>query len=400
MIEPERHNSSRAWSWRHAVSMSGLQPITRLVLHTLGLKMDETGGSCYPSVADLVSMTGLDKKTVMKHLDIAEEKGWIEITEHGFRGQKWKRAEYVARWPGRDLTGAVAVATDEEGGGAVPPPSEAKVVEMVPEGGGNGSQKVVEQLHQDKNLPANSSTHLPAAGAAEGVIGKADRKKIEAAFVLWFASWKKGDIDFARNAWFALSAEERAECIERTPDYLRWAKPSDIMAAAVYLKQRHWRDIPAEFLERERMVVHNPFSRAWTALALFELLKPVATAMPAPSRFQQMQIDQGGAVGAVIVRERQQTYGWPKVATMFQRAQMAQGMTVPASLVLISEGFTRVRRGSADEAAWKAAFDRRNWPWLPVTGHEWFFFPAGEPEEALASFGEAIARERGDDDAA
>jgi hypothetical protein len=43
-----------------------------------------------------------------------------------------------------------------------------KVVEMVPEGGGNDDLKVVEQLHQDKILPANIPDNSPSAGAGEG----------------------------------------------------------------------------------------------------------------------------------------------------------------------------------------------------------------------------------------
>lgn len=164
-MEPDHGAMSRAWSWRHAVGKSGLPPITRLVLHTLGLKMDATGGSCYPPISELVDLTGLDKKTVLKHLEIAEESGWIVVTQHGFRGQKWKRNEYVARWPGRDLSGNAASTEDNEGGGNPPPRSVAKAVEIVPEGGGNDDRKVVEEFHQDKNLPTNIPENSPAAGA-------------------------------------------------------------------------------------------------------------------------------------------------------------------------------------------------------------------------------------------
>src|ERR1044072_799232 len=140
MIEPERHSASRAWSWRHAIANSGLPPTTRHVLLTISIKMDETGGSCYPPITELVALTGLDKKTVRKHLEIAESKGWIEISQHGFRGQRWKRNDYVARWPGRDLAGTLTTATESEGGGLVPPPSDAEVGGMVTEGGGDGSK--------------------------------------------------------------------------------------------------------------------------------------------------------------------------------------------------------------------------------------------------------------------
>jgi hypothetical protein len=416
MMEPDHNAKSRAWSWRHAVGKSGLPPTTRLVLHTLGLKMDATGGSCFPPISELVELTGLDKKTVLRHLELAEEKGWIEVSQHGFRGQRWKRNEYIARWPGRDLAGSAASLDNDEGGGmipppfddddsnegggVVPPPSATKVVELVPEGGGTGSQKVVAPRHQDKILPANSPKNSPAAGAGEGSLNKADRKKIEHAFTLWFATWDKGDIDFAKNAWFALSDEERAECIAATPEIVRWTKLSERKAAAVFLKERQWRDILAKMPpESERTVLHNAYSKAWSARRLFELLAPAAEPPVPPTGFQQMQLRKGGAEADAIKRERRLAYGWPVVTNIHRRAEMAEGITVAPWLVRLSEGFVSVPRSSALAAAWRALHERHGWPQMPERV-EWLYFPAGEPEEAMQEFSEALARERGNDDAA
>lgn len=398
MNEPEHYGSSRAWSWRHAVGKSGLPPMTRLVLHTLGLKMDATGGSCYPSIADLVDLTGLDKKTVMKHLDIAEEKGWIAVSQHGFRGQKWKRNEYVARWPGRDLVGEAANSSENEGGGAVPPRSTPeKVVEMVPEGGGNDAQKVVEQFHQDKTLPENIPTNSPAAGAArEG--SKADLKKISRDFTIWYASWEKGDEGFARNTWSALSAEDRAECIRRTPDVLKQVPKSERVAAAVFLKARGWTEIPELPPESERTVLHNAFSKAWSARRFAELLRDPA-APPVPTAFQQAELRKGGDAAEAINRERRLRYGWPRVITIHQRAEQAEGITVPPWLVRISEGFVPHHRDSDMTEQWRLLHERNGWPWLPEK-MDWLFFPAGDPEEAMIEFRDAVARERSNDDAA
>jgi hypothetical protein len=401
VTEPDHYATSRAWSWRHAVGKSGLPPITRLVLHTLGLKMDATGGSCYPPVSELVELTGLDKKTVLKHLEIAEEKGWIEVSQHGFRGQKWKRNEYAARWPGRDLTGTPATIADDEGGGAVPPPSEAeKVVEMAPEGGGNGDLKVVEQLHQDKILPANLPANLPTAAAGEGVSNRADRKKIEHAFTIWFASWDHGDIEFARNAWFAMPTEDRDECIEKTPDVLRWTKKSERSAAAVFLKGRQWRDILAAIpAESERAAMHNAYSKAWSACRFFALMAdPIEPPVP-PTRFQLMELGKGGEAAERVKRERRLAYGWPKVVTMHRRAEMAEGVTVPPWLVRLSEGFVAHHRDGDVAARWRRLHEEHSWPALPERV-EWLYFPAGEPEQAIADFKAEVARERGDDDAA
>ncbi|MEO1989645.1 MAG: helix-turn-helix domain-containing protein [Martelella sp.] len=162
MNEQTSFAGSTAWSWRHAITQSGLPSNTRWVLMALSLHMNEMGGSCFPSIAQIVSETGLDKKTVLKHLALAKEEGWIRVENVGFRGQRWKRASYIAAWPERKIAGHIIDGSDDgsdeeshEGGGAVPPPSGNKVVEPSPEGGGVVPPKAVEQLHQDKSIPRN-----------------------------------------------------------------------------------------------------------------------------------------------------------------------------------------------------------------------------------------------------
>ena len=177
-------NVSDAWSWRHAIVKSDLPSPTRHLLLTLSIRMDETGGGCYPSIAQIIEMTGLTKNTVLKHLKIAVEKGWLGQSQHGFRGQKWKRAEYVAAWPGRDLQGAAmdenglsdGVDPDQEGGAADAPRCDEKVVQEMTEGGASAGSKVVQEMHQDKNSPINtpltSSSERERASAVDGVDGK------------------------------------------------------------------------------------------------------------------------------------------------------------------------------------------------------------------------------------
>lgn len=390
-MEPDHGAMSRAWSWRHAVGKSGLPPITRLVLHTLGLKMDATGGSCYPPISELVDLTGLDKKTVLKHLEIAEESGWIVVTQHGFRGQKWKRNEYVARWPGRDLSGIAASNEDSEGGGnppsrsddahaskgggTVPPRSVAKVVEIVPEGGGNDDRKVVEEFHQDKNLPTNIPENSPAAGAEEGVLKKVDRKKIEHAFTLWFATWKKGDIEYARNAWFALSPEDRNECVERTPAYLRWAKPADLMAAAVYLKNRHWRDLPEHVLA-EPINAHGiakVCGKLWMGTR-FEALSKEPTGLLYVTSFDETRIAKGMISREQLMLEKRRDNGWTLVNTMRDLARRREPFNTSLSLLPLVQDFRQVHRDSDVFAAWKRLHERNGWPFIEHPP-EWVYFP-------------------------
>lgn len=390
-MEPDHGATSRAWSWRHAVAKSGLPPITRLVLHTLGLKMDATGGSCYPPISDLVDLTGLDKKTVMKHLEIAEESGWIVVTQHGFRGQKWKRNEYVARWPGRDISGTAATADEQEGGGnppprsndaasrqgggAVPPRSAEKVVEMVPEGGGNDDRKVVEEFHQDKNLPDTLPNNSPSADAEEGVLKKVDRKKIEHAFTLWFATWKKGDVVYARNTWFALSPEDRAECVERTPAYLRWSKPSDLMAAAVYLKNRHWRDLPEHALAEpvQTRGIAKVCGKLWMGTRL-EALSKEPTGRIIVTSFDEVRIEKKQVSREQLLHEKRRDNGWPVVNAMRDHALRREPYTTSLALLPFVHDFRQVHRDSDVFAAWKRLHERNGWPFIEHAP-EWVYFP-------------------------
>lgn len=86
-------------SWRQMLLKSDLMPVTRLVLHTLGCHMNDAGESCYPSIELLCAETGLSNRSVITHLQIAIERGFIVVEKHGFKGQRWARNEYRISWP-------------------------------------------------------------------------------------------------------------------------------------------------------------------------------------------------------------------------------------------------------------------------------------------------------------
>lgn len=259
-----------AWTWRHAFSTSDLPATTKHVLHTLGMFMNELGEGCYPSVADICRYSGLDKKTVLKHLAAARDAGWIAVSQHGYRGQRWKRQEYAARWPERDLTagcvpdsapsstdashrrdgdpmgpsddGARRASDDRranKGGGAAPPAFDGeKVVESVPEGGGTEGSKVVEQVHQDKTSPNT----IPETSPSEREARARD-------FLKFWKAWPNVAVDSkpkAQAAFEALTPEERQTAIEAIPAFVdasRQAGRSKLFAAATYLAERKWRDL-------------------------------------------------------------------------------------------------------------------------------------------------------------
>ena len=104
-----------------------------------------------------------------------------------------------------------------------------------------------------------------------------------------------------------------------------------------------------------------------------------------------------------IERERRTLYGWPRVTDVHRKAERAVGVTVPGPLLALSEDFVKVHRDSEQAQEWKALHERLGWPWLPDTRHEWFYFPPGEPEEAMGDLKAKLTGEAEgevDDDAA
>jgi hypothetical protein len=85
---------SIAWSWRHAITQSELQPLTRLVLFTLSIHMSEAGENCYPSQDLLCLETGLTPPTLRKHLKLAEKAGWIVIEQAESRTKGRNRSDH------------------------------------------------------------------------------------------------------------------------------------------------------------------------------------------------------------------------------------------------------------------------------------------------------------------
>lgn len=89
------------FTWRAAfTSEDGPEsPTTRHTLHGLSMFMDEQGGSCFPSIRKLATITGLSRSTVIPHLEQAVEDGWIKRRSKKSGGQAWRRYEYMAKIP-------------------------------------------------------------------------------------------------------------------------------------------------------------------------------------------------------------------------------------------------------------------------------------------------------------
>jgi len=145
--------------WRHLVASEHgpSSPTTRHVLLTLSLYMSVKGDSCFPSVDTLTTDTGCSRRSVIKHLKIAREDGWLEVTRHGFDGRRWARNEYRTSIPK-----AVQEMHHPNDIKAVQEVHHVgdKAVHVVPQGGASDDIKAVQEVHPNK--PYNNSKKLPS----------------------------------------------------------------------------------------------------------------------------------------------------------------------------------------------------------------------------------------------
>lgn len=90
---------SRVWTWRQAIFESDLQATTKLVLQALASHLNDMGGPMFPSQERLAKLCSLSERSVITHLQIAEDAGWIVATKRQLDGSKWAANEYGARFP-------------------------------------------------------------------------------------------------------------------------------------------------------------------------------------------------------------------------------------------------------------------------------------------------------------
>lgn len=89
----------KVWSWRHAIQKSKLPATTKLVLFNLSVYMNERGQGCYPTTKDQAKDISMSEKSVIDHLKIAVDEGFVIKKLHGRSGQEWANHEYVATMP-------------------------------------------------------------------------------------------------------------------------------------------------------------------------------------------------------------------------------------------------------------------------------------------------------------
>lgn len=383
--------------------------------------MNELGESCHPSTADICRYSGLDKKTVLKHIATAREAGWIGVSQHGYRGQKWKRQEYAARWPDRDLVAPCAPEDDGEGGGAVPPPSGTeKVVESTAEGGGTEGAKVVEHVHQDKTSPENIPNTSPVEKEGAGALdeksssekaapdetpGRADFQKRVARFCngrgFVAGQWKNWDqvaFGWIADQFAKLNPEERAEAERWRDAYLLDCRErkTDPQGVGVFLRDKAWlamEPILLERAEKQKQAQLAPQDRArpegWA-----KFLGPVGMARLFVGLLQGQA--EGLEVRQPFISDSALRSAWPFLWQFRAKLRQQPGAVFAERWHDMKGSMEPVPQGSEMLASWKQEFTDRGWLWLSEFDRiEVVFCPAGGPER-LGEF-EAAVRGTGND---
>lgn len=360
---------------------------------------DDEGRGIYPGVKRLASETELSERTIQRILADFVQEGILVIVKEA-TGRPG-----IANAYDFDLAKLFSYKPAQTGDSVSP----VETVETGDNPAETGDTDDRDGCHRDTRTIIEppiepSSLRAGVRERSEGRQEPEDRKKIEAAFWALVKDWPNFDTADKQGPlkqWFGLTPEERQAAVARFPAWrATFGNRKHITMPSTYMREKLWNNFPDPVPEGDRSLVHNAFSKAWSAMRLAELLNDPVEPRIQPTAFQMAQLRQGGEAAEAIMRERRLRYGWPKVMTMHQRAEMAEGMTVAPWLVKISEAFESVHRDSDKAQRWRDLHARMGWPWMPEK-MEWMFFPiGGSPEEAMEEFRNAVARERSDDDAA
>jgi len=89
------------WQWCQVLASEYGPPsaTTRHVLHVLALFMNPGGGGCWPSQSTIARRCALTSRAVKEHLALAKRDHWLDISEHHYTGQGWRRNSYTATVP-------------------------------------------------------------------------------------------------------------------------------------------------------------------------------------------------------------------------------------------------------------------------------------------------------------
>lgn len=103
------------YNWRMVALKHGNLPSnSKFILLYLSTYMNAHGDSCFPSIVRIMGDTGLAKATVVKHLKILRETGWIVSKSIG-NGKAWAHNQYYPQIPDK----AVQLLNHQAQGGSI-----------------------------------------------------------------------------------------------------------------------------------------------------------------------------------------------------------------------------------------------------------------------------------------
>ncbi|PWJ75268.1 helix-turn-helix protein [Pseudaminobacter salicylatoxidans] len=221
--------ASRSWTWRHAIIKSRLSPTTRHVLLTISVFMNDAGDGCYPTTKQLADATGLSERSVCTHIEAARDAGWLSVSVHGFKGQKWKNHQYEAAWPedeGTEPDDKKALKEVQQQGTEARSVRPGKALNLFPKGTEPDDKKALKEVQSTSPVttPITNSMSEPGSDAP-----RPSRKKREypEAFEAFWQPYPRTPImskQEAFDAWKRLDTEQRAACVAAVPAFAAYCK--------------------------------------------------------------------------------------------------------------------------------------------------------------------------------
>lgn len=375
--------SHDATNW--AIKQRGFKPATKFVLWHLCDRYHPDNG-CFPSQETLADDCELSRSALNEHLAILETAGLIAREQ---RREKGSKQQLSTRYRFAFEAGFAPVCAEkpcpESGHGSDGEAVSGNDAEPCPE---NGQSRV---RNPDSNLvrepviePVNDKKSASEHGQEHD-----DAKRMKAketrfwALVAKFPNFAGRGKENARRAWFALTDDEQDDAERRFPDWLKLLEKSGgggqyTPAPSTYFGEKLFREVPERPAEPAKPKIAAPFGKAWGALRMEGLLKPMRT-LPALTALEERIIEQSPEKEALFWQDKKLKHGWPQVVAMHDQASAGRGVVVPQRAVSLGEDFQQVMVGGELWEAWKRFHAARSWPWLPDTGKQgWVWFPAVE----------------------
>ncbi|WLR92166.1 hypothetical protein [Shinella zoogloeoides] len=395
------------------------------VLCLLGRHTSSKHGWCRRSQVKMAEELSLARSTVQASIDRLVEIGGVErrvvVSESGRDSAHWYRVVYdrevssnaIAAWDADDEKEFGPI--DDADSGSTPCRHVGTPAGISAPPADSGPAPPADSGPAPINDSTLTASDLPRERAQAREEGEEEEspKALERRFRQWWSKWPSFEDDDehrTRNAWLALSPQQRRDCEEKTQIWLERVygknglSRTKVKKSSTYLAQRMWERLPETVVQAATQATerYKLFSKEYQALCLAILLGPESPLPRMPSTLEAM-VKAGGPVADRERKEHRRRHAWPKVNSLYADRR---GALVPADIAASAEDFRSYHAASPTVVAWRAVYDEMGWPFPPVGSDGWICFPnmGGDSVEAalvaLESFRERLSEVRGDEHAA